>query len=211
MAQTAVVFLFQPVVEVQPWDDFTLWPVAEAAPWSFLALDGALSDAEIGSVVHSVVSYNDRSGGEETPGGDPVGVFLREVTGAEMVVVPGGLRVTDLESRVALRPGCCCGLEGWREWYDVLDGGHPLWLGHGPSAQAERVGDTVRLTLDTELAGSPVIELPAGRLPGLLAGAERDLTGFLRAASDWAARRVPDHAPALTAALAGALSVPAAA
>ncbi|MFE6067125.1 hypothetical protein [Streptomyces sp. NPDC056525] len=54
-----------------------------------------------------------------------------------------------------------------------------------------------------------MIELPVTDLRRLLAGAERDLAGFLRTATEWTTRYVPGHATAVAAALARALVLPA--
>ncbi|GAA3776720.1 hypothetical protein ACFS5L_34575 [Streptomyces phyllanthi] len=89
---------------------------------------------------------------------------------------------------VTLLPGRCNGIEGRGDWLEVLDGDGWASFGHDPSPLAERRGDTVRLTVDADRDGSPGIELPADELRRLLAGAERDLTGFLRPAATWAAR-----------------------
>ncbi|MGV9944107.1 hypothetical protein [Streptomyces sp. NPDC003401] len=73
---------------------------------------------------------------------------------------------------------------------------------------SERVGDIVRLTLDAHgRDGSPVVELPVDQVRGLVAGARRDLREFLGLAGTWAERRLPAHAPAVTAALARALDL----
>lgn len=80
-------------------------------------------------------------------------------------------------------PGCCNGLEEWRDWYEVLDGYGQVCFGHDPGPLAERLGDTVRLTVDADRSDSPVIELPVTELRRLLDGAARDLTDFLTLAA----------------------------
>ncbi|KOX03283.1 hypothetical protein ADK66_29130 [Micromonospora sp. NRRL B-16802] len=67
-------------------------------------------------------------------------------------------------------------------------------MGHDPASEVEVVGDDLRVWQD----GGPNrhhgrwagvhIDLPHRALPGLLAGAQRDLVGFLDALSGWAAR-----------------------
>ncbi|MFF0175982.1 hypothetical protein Q3V37_25650 [Micromonospora profundi] len=95
--------------------------------------------------------------------------------------------------RCGRSPGCCAGLKDWRDWAQVSIGGSP-WLGHDPGPEVEVVGDDLRVWQD----GGPNrhhgrwagvhIDLPHRALPGLLAGAQRDLVGFLDALSGWAAR-----------------------
>ncbi|MFE0012646.1 hypothetical protein [Streptomyces erythrochromogenes] len=63
--------------------------------------------------------------------------------------------------------------------------------------------------MDADQEDSPVIELPVTELRGLLSRAERDLADFMHLVEPWAARHVPGHAEAATAAVARALAVPA--
>ncbi|WP_406196988.1 hypothetical protein OH807_10990 [Kitasatospora sp. NBC_01560] len=149
------------------------------------------------------------SGMAEAPArpADPVGAFLHGLLTAEDVIAPGGFRVTDTATGVTLLPGCCSGLEDWREWQQVLDGDGYVWLGHDPTASARREGAAVRLTPDEAVPGGPVIELPVEELRRLVARAERDLAGFVALADVWAARHAPHHRALLTAALARALGL----
>ncbi|MFE2722377.1 hypothetical protein [Kitasatospora sp. NPDC059327] len=63
-------------------------------------------------------------------------------------------------------------------------------------------GTTVRLTPGTSAGGGRAIELPLAELRRLLAGTERDLTGFRRPGGTLAARQLPGHRRPLVAALA---------
>ncbi|WP_156313234.1 hypothetical protein [Micromonospora sp. HK10] len=45
---------------------------------------------------------------------------------------------------MSVTPGCCAGLEDWREWTSVLDGGQP-WLGHDPGPEVEVRGALIRV------------------------------------------------------------------
>ncbi|MFG2302709.1 hypothetical protein [Actinacidiphila glaucinigra] len=202
----------QPVLEIGTTDGFALWPVAEWKPFTFMPLHGALSAAEVGTAVTTVAASNQWQADDETAptrSVDPVGHFVRGLVDAEDVQAPGGLQVTDTAGGAALRPGCCGGLEEWRgTWRDVLDGGGDAWLGHDPSPLAERHGDAVRLTVDAGRDDSPAFEVAVDVLRRGVAGAERDLAGFLGAAAHWAAVRLPEHAPGLVAALARAAGMP---
>ncbi|WP_406300388.1 hypothetical protein OG948_33145 [Embleya sp. NBC_00888] len=123
------------------------------------------------------------------------------LTGEPLCVVDGSTGVT-------LLPGCCCGLEGRRQWHEVVDGGERPWLGHDPQPTAERFGDTVRLTVGSGQSDSPVIELSASELGRLLVGVERDLADFVAPAADWASRHLPGRSASLAAALARLLDLP---
>ncbi|MEU4769348.1 hypothetical protein AB0H12_39510 [Actinosynnema sp. NPDC023794] len=202
----------QPVLEVHGrGDGFALWPVAEAVPSGFLALSGALTPLEVGAAVMYIAGWNDidpENDGRPPRPADPLGSFLHGLLTFDTVFAAGGLRVTDSATGVEFLPGCCNGLEDWREWHQVLDGSGRACFGHDPDACAERHGGTVRLIVDDERSDSPAIELPVTDLRRLLAGAERDLAGFLASAADWAARHLPGHAAPVTAALARVLDLP---
>ncbi|OLF04820.1 hypothetical protein BLA60_38905 [Actinophytocola xinjiangensis] len=198
--------VLEPVLEVVPPEGFALWPVAGIERFGLLALGGGLTEDEIGTAVLGIAAYN-HDAGDPHPPTDPLGAFLHGLITVDEPLAAGGLRVTDATAGVTLVPGCCTGLEDRRDWYGVLDGGYGFF-GHEPSPSAERHGDTVRLTVDTDLRDSPVIELPAATLRELLAGAERDLTAFLGLVTAWAARHLPEHADPVVSAIARALDLP---
>ncbi|WP_199836710.1 hypothetical protein [Streptomyces sp. CB01373] len=106
-------------------------------------------------------------------------------------------------------PSCCNVLEERGDWLDALGGDGRASYGHTPSPLAERHGDVIRLTVDADRDGSPVIELPTDELRRLLTGAEHKLAGFVRLAAAWAARQLPGCAAQVTSALARALLFPA--
>lgn len=196
----------RPVLETLSVDGFALWPVAEAGSYDVLALSGRLTPDEVGAAVMRLADYNGVAAGPGRPA-DPLGSFLHGLLTADLPQSPGGMRVVDRSTGTAFLPGCCNGLEEWRDWYRVLDGDGYASFGHDPDAYAERHGGTVRLTPDTSRSGGPVIEVPAGALRRLLAGAERDLAAFLRLAGDWAARRLPGRAAPVVAAVARAVGM----
>ncbi|MFB7342220.1 hypothetical protein ACFCZ6_19405 [Streptomyces hydrogenans] len=202
----------QPVLEVAAPDGFALWPVAEAGACGFLALDGGLSPAEVGTAMMALAACNDLAvEGDERPRHGATGTFLHGLLTFDTPFAAGGLRVTDRAGGIVFAPGCCDGLEDWRDWYGLADGDGCLGFGHEPvSPAAERLGDVLRLTVDAERPDSPVITLPASALPGMLAGVERDLAAFLVLASGWASAHLPgqDVGP-VVAALARVLDVPA--
>ncbi|MEU9047202.1 MULTISPECIES: hypothetical protein [unclassified Kitasatospora] len=201
----------QPVLEIFAPDDFALWPTGEHQPWGYLVLNGELTPAEVGTAVWRLTDCNDVDPDEDDERGprpeDPLGAFLHGLLTMPDLFAPGGFRVTDPATGAVFQPGCCTGLEEWRQWLTVADGTGTAWFGHDPDARAECVGRVVRLTQDAEDANSPVIELPLDELRRLLAGAEQDLRDFLALATGWAERQLPDHAAAVTAALARALDL----
>ncbi|MER5966540.1 hypothetical protein [Streptomyces sp. NPDC002057] len=204
----------QPVLETYAPDGFALWPVAETEPFGYLTLSGGLTSAEVGTAVMRIAACNDidpapHAADDRPPRPtDPLGSFLHGLLTFDSPFAAGGLRVADSSTGATLLAGCCNGLEEWRAWYTVIGGGGPVSFGHDPDPVAELFGDTVRLTVDVEHNDSPVIELPPVALRHLLDGVERDLTGFLTLATDWASHHLPDHAAPVAAALARALDLP---
>ncbi|MEU2227739.1 hypothetical protein [Streptomyces sp. NPDC018347] len=203
------VIVMQPVLEIVAADDFALWPIGEPGSYDYLVLDGELTPAEIGTAVMRIASCNDFEPEEEhgpCPT-DPLGTFLHGLLTMPDLFAAGGFRVTDTATgTVFVEPGCCSGLESWRDWLEVLDGIGCCYFGHDPSSMAERVDDTVRLTFDVHgEEDSPVVELPVDQVRMLVTGAQRDLRDFLSLAGSWAEQHLPAQAAAVTAALARAL------
>ncbi|MEV6731380.1 MULTISPECIES: hypothetical protein [unclassified Streptomyces] len=201
----------QPVLEIFAADDFALWPVGERESYGYLVLNGELTLAQVGTAVMRIADCNDFEPEEEhgpCPT-DPLGTFLHGLLTMPDLFAAGGFRVTDnTTDTVFVEPGCCSGLETWRDWLEALDGTGCSYFGHDPSSVAERVGDTVRLTLDAHAKdGSPVIELPVDEVRALVAGAQQDLQDFLSLAGTWAEQHLPTHAAAVIAALARALDL----
>ncbi|MFD3620474.1 hypothetical protein ACFWWT_35585 [Streptomyces sp. NPDC058676] len=204
----------QPVLEISTPEGFALWPVAEIEPFTYLPLSGELTPAEVGTAVMRIVGCNDidpEHDGRPPRPADPLGSFLHGLLTFDNLYAVGGMRVTDSSSGITFLPGCCNGMEDWRDWREVVDGSGRASFGHDPDPFAERLGDTVRLTVDAEQGDSPVIELSVTELRHLLDGAERDLTDFLALAAEWASQYLPDHYAPVTAALARVLALPASA
>ncbi|MFG2846409.1 hypothetical protein ACGF12_25025 [Kitasatospora sp. NPDC048296] len=201
----------QPVLEIRTPDGFTLWPTGAHKPYEFLVLDGTLTPEEVGTAVWLLAATNDVDPEEGEDRGprpdDPLGALLHGLLTMEYLFAPGGFRVTDTTTGAVLEPGCCNGLEEWRDWLEVTDGCGEAGFGHDPDAGAERLGRVVRLTADTSEANSPVIELPVEELRRLIAGAEQDLRDFVRLAGGWAELQLPERGAAVTAALARALDL----
>ena len=208
MPDTASVFVMEPVLEIVSCDDFALWPIASYEAYGFLPLSNRLTPDEVGLAAMRIVQCNDSDPDDDQPPrpAEPVAAFLHGLLTFDTLFAAGGLRVTDTTTGVTLVPGCCAGVEDWREWHQVLDGDQ-VYLGHSPTPTAERHGDTVRLTVDADQPDSPLIDLPADDLRRLLVGVERDLVGFHRLAADWMRRQLPEHAAPVTAALARVLDL----
>ncbi len=172
---------------------FTAWPVGDAAPFSFLRLHGGMSMPDVGSAVATMASGEDAEG--------DAAVTVAALVESDGLYLPGGVRVADPGGGPALAPGCCSGLEYWREW-EAAESGEQVWQGHDPWAWAQRDGDRLHLVPDgPDAARAHGFHLPLSALPLITARVRADLTGFTTAVRAWADTTVPDLAGALAARL----------
>ncbi|MGW2842601.1 hypothetical protein ACWCWD_33035 [Streptomyces sp. NPDC001493] len=199
----------QAVLETSDTAGFSLWPVGDLPPYRFMALSGRMSSLEVGSALAVLAGYNARADDDDIPATDAGGA-VRGLLETDQVLAPGGLSIHDTRTGVTVRPGCCCGLEDWREWLDVADGG-TVWLGHDPSPRLEHADEVVRLWQDGGDAGKASsgqpVEIAVGELPDLLRTVREELRGFLALTEQWAARHVPALAGELVARLDEGLAI----
>ncbi|WP_329157482.1 hypothetical protein OHA63_19005 [Streptomyces anulatus] len=207
--------VMQPAPEIFAADDFALWPAGEHESFGYLVLNGKLTPAEVGASGMRIADCNDCDDFEpeeehDPCPTDPLGILLHGLlTMLPDLLAAGGFRVIDTHTgTVLVEPGSCNGLETWPDWLDVLDGTGCAHFGHDPSSTAERVGDTARLTHDAYgTNGSPVTELSADQVRGLVADAQHDWPDFLSVAGARTEQHLPAHAAPVTAALARALDL----
>jgi hypothetical protein len=181
-----LVIKMQAVVQVPAFDDESSppWPVASMSACSWLVLAADCTDQQVGLFVAVLA----RSLDVAAPGGrdEVVDALLAE----EVLIVPGGLRLVDTVTGMSVVPGCCAGLEDWRDWGQVMAGESP-WLGHDPEPVVEVVGDELWVRQDggpgRGSAGTNVV-LSRLALPGLLMQVQGDLLGFLAALDAWTTR-----------------------
>ncbi|MDJ1134969.1 hypothetical protein [Streptomyces iconiensis] len=173
------------VVEMRGLEGFGLWGIAERV--GFLRLSGEMSAGEVAGVVALLVEYNGVEAREPA-------AAVRELVEADGLVAPGGLRVRDGRSGAVLVPGCCCGLEDWREWAGLAAGG-ALWLGHDPDPDIEYTADAVHLWRDGKRADGDRVVIPYERLPQLLEGVRSELTAFLGLVVQWAEQLEAEDGP----------------
>ncbi|MCN9243729.1 hypothetical protein NGF19_23575 [Streptomyces sp. RY43-2] len=201
----------RPGLEIPSHEGFDLWPISQVEPYSFLALDGAMTPDDVGTAVMALAACNDIDPGADRPPrpDDPLGGFLHGLLTREPLFAAGGLEVIDSITGTRLVPGCCSGLEDRGDWWGVLDGdGSAAWLGHDPSPTIERHGPTVRLTVDSDADTAQWIDVSVTELRHLLTGVEKDLADFLYLATRWATGQLSDHAEPVGHALARALTLP---
>lgn len=193
-----------PVIAVRALDGFRLWPIAAVEP-EWMVLDGSLDGPQIGTAVAVIAAYNSHSQAEPGDAKSPKG-FLRDLLKTDSPIAEGGLRLTDTTTGAVVVPGCCFGLESWREWYGAVKDERP-WLGHDPWPTATRSGSELVVTADNDAQGSAVIVAPAEELLRLWATVERHLVEFHRAAARWAAAQIPGQARAVSHTLARVLDL----
>ncbi|MFK0046116.1 hypothetical protein ACIQU4_18790 [Streptomyces sp. NPDC090741] len=183
------------VLETYKATDFTLWPIAEPSANRLLPLSGQLSSREVGTAMAILTEYNGSSRRRARATEKSLEQVRRLVT-AESVVAPGGLRIRDTVTGVTALPGCCFGLENWRDWGVLADGEWP-WLGHDPTPRVEHVGAIIRLWPDTDRHEGPPIDIPRAQLPELLGSVQDELVAFSRSVGRWAGHWFPPVSAAL--------------
>ncbi|MBQ0891449.1 hypothetical protein KBZ94_42315, partial [Streptomyces sp. RM72] len=114
--------IMEAVLETCDATDFVLWPVADSPADHLLALSGRLSAREIGTSMAVLISYN--KGVDEAPAFDPetsTGQVSQLLT-TDQVIALGGIRIRETSTGVTAPPGCCFGLENWRDWLEIMNG-----------------------------------------------------------------------------------------
>jgi hypothetical protein len=189
------VLIMEPVLETYEAADFALWPTAGPPADRLLVLSGDLSPLEAGTAMAVLAGYNKTQRKRHDPGPADGLAMLRRLVSVESVVAPGGLRLRDPATGVTVPPGCCFGLENWREWQDLLDGETP-WLGHDPTPGVEHCGPLVRLWPDEQRPADQSIEVSLSEFPALLESVRSALIAFLGLVAEWTVR---DFSAALAA------------
>ncbi len=184
------VITLDPVVEVV-WrsanDGPHLAPMADLPAGSWLVVDGSSTVAAAGLFVSLLAEREDL--GRDAGAAEAVAAVVK----ADTLILPGGLRVTDTMPGKSVVPGCCAGLEAWRDWVELLERRQP-WMGHDPGPWVEFRAGRVRVWQDGQpdsprrgRRNVPVrVELPESELPGLLLGVQRALSDFLSVLYQWA-------------------------
>ena len=190
-----------PVLKTRNTADFTAWPVAGVGDDEFLALSGRMTPLELGTAMAVIFQYNDIPA---EPAGDLREVLDRHLAEVGRLIVPGGLQLRDTATGAEISPACCCGLETWREWCNLLRG-EPVWQGHDPDTELVRTARGFRLSQEADRSSPPVqtneIEIPQDDLPDLLAAAHLSLQEFLHLVRRWADETVPGAADRLVTVL----------
>ncbi|GIF67967.1 hypothetical protein Ais01nite_60020 [Asanoa ishikariensis] len=176
----------QAVIAVPTLEAALPWPVAAAAPPSWLVVDGDRTEAEVGLFLAAAAD------GLDVPPSAGRDEIVDLVVSAETLLILGGVRLHDSETGAMVEPGCCNDLNDWREWLLVDAGRPPSWLGHDPSPEVEFIGDLVRVWQDSVAkrdqgprAGLHV-DLARAAVSAQLHAVQADLVGFLATLTTWA-------------------------
>lgn len=161
---------------------------------------------QVGTVVWTLIGRTVTTDDLSITATDAAEAIAKYLTSDDEDFAPGGLRVGDDD--VVIDPGCCAGLDEWRDWLRVIDG-EVIDLGHDPDALVEHRGPVVRVWKNGGHlpAGSildpcePHIDIPRQALPIVLSSVQQDLVGFLTALHPWARDIRADLARPLVAAV----------
>jgi hypothetical protein len=168
------------------------WPVDQDE--LFLAVPRRPAPGQVGAAVWALIERSVTADGLPGSAREAIETFL---TSSDEDFTPGGLRVAD--GAVVIDPGCCLGLDEWRNWLQV-PGGHPIDLGHDPDVLLEHRGPVLRVWKDKERPGpqDQYLDLPRDALLPLLRAVHQDLVGFLGALHAWTRHIAADLADPLT-------------
>lgn len=180
--------------------DCAEWPtIARDAP-AYLHLTGDVTPAEVGSAEAAIARYG--AAADAPNGGRASPAILRAMLEREHIVIPGGILALNDETRVDITPGCCSGLEDWRDWVDFLGDGVTPWTGHDPAPELELRDGSVYLSSDAAgTEGVFTFSMTRDEYVAQLASVERHLAEFTRELERWAQAVVPDIATPLVARL----------
>ncbi|MBB2940540.1 hypothetical protein FB565_000244 [Actinoplanes lutulentus] len=192
-----------PVLERWP-ADCPFWP-AEQTDFYF-AVPRRPTLLQVGTVVWTLIGRSVTADDLSITAANAAEAIEKYLTCDDGDFAQGGLRVGD--GNVVIDPGCCIGLDEWRDWLRVV-GGEVIDLGHDPDPLIEHRGPVVRVWKDggqlpsgkSSGPNEPHIDIPRHTLPNLLGAVQQDLAGFLTCLHSWAQDIRADLADPLAAAV----------
>lgn len=184
--------------------DCPFWPVEQTA-FTF-AVPRAPTSQQVGAVVWTLIGRSVTAADLSITATGAAEALEKYLACDDDDFAPGGLRVS--EDDVVIHPGCCVGLDEWRDWLRVIEG-EAIDLGHDPDPLIEHRGPLLRVWKDGGQLPSgtgidpdePHIDIPRDSLPNLLTEVQQDLAGFLTALHPWAQTIRTDLATPLAVAI----------
>lgn len=159
-------------------EDSQDWLSGENVP-QVIVLWGGVTEPEITAFLISLARYSQFA---EFKDFSAIGHLAAQ---SETLLLAGGIRITSGEN--VILPGCCCGIESWREQLRALEG-YPVWLGHDPAPWSEVNGQDVLFWADGGLGekrSDVQIRIARSQVPMLQLKLARDMAGFLSALRRW--------------------------
>jgi hypothetical protein len=176
------------VIRISAYERVPPWAVADIPPYSWLRLWGGATEAEVGRIVYELVAYNHLEGSHTSS------ELLQRITQESDLVLNGGLQARGKNGE-AINPGCCCGLEDWRDWEKFLATGCAPWLGHDPTPWMEKCDEGLRIWANK--GDEDHINFALDELVGGISYAQNDLIDFLGNLKEWAQKNHADLAQKL--------------
>ena len=164
------------VIEINPFDGKPPWAIASSPNFSFLRLFFGITDKEIGDIMLTACTYNSIE--ICTSANETLTAFI-----SEDFVLPGGLQFLE-NNQVKIYPGCCSGLEDWRDWLEVPSG-ETVWAGHDPSPGVEFINEGIRVWQDEKGDDVDFIDFKFDEMRELLEKVENDLKEFVVRLEKW--------------------------
>lgn len=166
------------------------WKTANINPYQSNFLSADMTFEEVGLFVVAVAKYGDQYNTDFS--GLDKDALVAMILKRDGPVIGGGIAILGESDEDSIYPGCCCGLEGWRDWFRFLEEGHSPWMGHDPSPYFMKTDQgKIHAWLDSDLcgdmpAGSPDLIIDKAVFTESLKQVERDLVGFLDVLRAWA-------------------------
>lgn len=163
-------------------------------PWpEFVRLSRASTEAEVALLVATLCHYGR---GDDEPA-DSAEALAKTFSR----ILPGGFAV--IGNGQTFFPGCCCGLEMWQEWLNVVSSGQGPWTGHDPAMLIEVKDGNVSVSQEGALgSNTPLSEASVvftnEQFEEAVRMAAADLEGFIVPLGEWLEKYAPSQAGSLT-------------
>jgi len=160
----------------------TMLPCYEGKPHSgglspFHRLHGHMGAEELWEFLVALCEYGVESKRPRTLT-EAVECLLKRKT----AVLAGGLIA--VKDKYKLFPSCCCGLESWREWTQIVQDGPSPWLGHDPDPWVDTKGSNAIFHNGLKVENED-LEVSYSDLKRALIQTEKEFAAFLTTLRKW--------------------------